>query len=313
MSTAIVLVAAVASIGVGLVVYGLVRGQQLAGSAESVRASYRTLADVREQLRRRFEPTGTPSWIQEEVKISRLQKDLVSADIELRPYEFRILQGLSALLLAVLALLRFGINPAILVFAAAGYITPYLLLRNRRGHRLRQFDAGLPQAMDLIASSMKAGQSVAQSLSAVTDNGRPPLSDEFMLARREIELGASLDSALNNMVKRIGSADLKLMVMVITIQRSIGGDLPAILITLADTMRQRAEMRAEIMAATAQSRATSLIITLLPIVAAAILYFIVPDYFRPIFYNPVGWVILVTAAFLLFVGNVITRRLTAIA
>jgi tight adherence protein B len=78
-------------------------------------------------------------------------------------------------------------------------------------------------------------------------------------------------------------------------------------------MRQRAEMRAEIMAATAQSRATSLIITLLPIVAAAILYFIVPDYFRPIFYNPVGWVILVIAAFLLFVGNVITRRLTAIA
>jgi tight adherence protein B len=147
----------------------------------------------------------------------------------------------------------------------------------------------------------------------VTDNARPPLSDEFSLARREIELGASLDSALNNMVKRIGSADLKLMVMVITIQRSIGGDLPAILITLADTMRQRAEMRAEILAATAQSRATSLIITLLPIVAAVFLYFVVPDYFRPIFYNPIGWAILIVAAFLLFVGNIITRRLTTIS
>ena len=199
------------------------------------------------------------------------------------------------------------------LFAAIGYILPYMFLRNRRGHRLRQFDVGLPQAMDLIANSMKAGQSVAQSLNAVTDNARPPLSDEFKLARREIELGASLDSALNNMVKRIGSADLKLMVMVITIQRSIGGDLPAILITLADTMRQRAEMRAEILAATAQSRATSLIITLLPIVAAVFLYFVVPDYFRPIFYNPIGWAILILAAFLLFVGNVITRRLTTIS
>ena len=167
--------------------------------------------------------------------------------------------------------------------------------------------------MELIANSMKAGQSVAQSLTAVTDNAGPPVSDEFALARREIELGASLESALNNMVKRIGSNDLRLMVMVITIQRSVGGDLPAILVTLADTMRQREEMRAEIMAATAQSRATALIITLLPIVAALLMYFIVRDYFRPMLTNPIGWVMLVLAGFLLFVGNVIIRRLTSIA
>src|SRR5438309_2005164 len=99
--------------------------------------------------------------------------------------------------------------------------------------------AALPRTMELIANSMKAGQSVAQSLSAVTDNADPPVSDEFALARREIELGASVDSALNNMVKRIGSNDLRLMVMVITIQRSVGGDLSAILTTLAATMPQR--------------------------------------------------------------------------
>src|SRR5256886_5708100 len=129
---------------------------------------------------------------------------------------------------------------------------------------------------------LKKKQSVAQSLSAVTDNADPPVSDEFALARREIELGASVDSALNNMVTRIGSNDLRLMVMVITIQRSVGGDLPAILTTLADTMRQREEMRAEILAATAQSRASSLIITLLPIVAPGLLSFPGPGYFRPI-------------------------------
>ena len=199
------------------------------------------------------------------------------------------------------------------MLAAIGYLLPALYLRNRRGHRLRQFDGGLPRAMELIANSMKAGQSVAQSLTAVTDNAGPPVSDEFALARREIELGASLESALNNMVKRIGSNDLRLMVMVITIQRSVGGDLPAILITLADTMRQREEMRSEIMAATAQSRATALIITLLPIVAALLLYFIVRDYFRPMLVNPIGWVMLTLAGFLLFVGNLIIRRLTAIA
>src|SRR6266566_28445 len=280
MGTAIIVVAVAAAIGVGLVVYGTLRSQQPAGPEEQT---------------------------------SKLQRDLVSADFELRPYEFRIIQAGAALLLAVVGLLRFGVGAEFLILAALGYVLPSLYLRNRRGHRLRQFDAGLPRAMELIANSMKAGQSVAQSLSAVTDNAGPPVADEFALARREIELGASIESAMNNMVKRIGSNDLRLMVMVITIQRSVGGDLPAILVTLADTMRQREEMRAEINAATAQSRATALIITLLPIVAALALYFIVRDYFRPMLVNPLGWFMLGLAALLLFVGNLIIRRLTAIA
>src|SRR5256712_4607672 len=313
MGTAIILVAAAAAIGVGLVVYGTVRAQQPAGSEEQVRASYRTLADVREQLRRRFESTGTPSWIASEQRTSRLQRDLVSADIELRPYEFRLIQLAIAVLFGIIGLLRFGIGAEFLVLAVIGYVLPSLYLRNRRGRRLRLFDAGLPRAMALIATSLKAGQSVAQSLPSVTDNAAAPVSDEFALARREIELGASVDSALNNMVKRIGSADLRLMVMVITIQRSVGGDLPAILATLADTMRQREEMRAEILAPTAQSRASALIITLLPIAAALLLYFFVQDYFRPMLTNPIGWVMLVFAGFLLFLGNAIIPRLTAIA
>ena len=312
MGTAIILVAAAAAIGVGLVVYGTVRAQQPAGSEEQVRASYRTLADVREQLRRRFESTGTPSWIASEQRASSLQRDLISADIELRPYEFRLIQLGFAVLFGIIGLLRFGVGAEFLVLAVIGYVLPALYLRNRRGRRLRKFDAGLPRAMELIANSMKAGQSVAQSLAAVTDNAAPPVSDEFALARREIELGASVDSALNNMVKRIGSSDLRLMVMVITIQRSVGGDLPAILTTLADTMRQREEMRAEILAATAQSRATALIITLLPIAAALLLYFVVQDYFRPMLVNPLGWFMLAVAGLLLFVGNLIIRRLTAI-
>ncbi|TMC52006.1 MAG: hypothetical protein E6J20_14085 [Chloroflexi bacterium] len=313
MSTAIVLVAVAAALGVGLVVFGTVRSQQSSAPEDSVRATYRTLADVREQLRRRFESTGTPVWIASEQVPSRLRRDLVSADIELRPYEFRLIQAGFAVVFAIVGLLRFGLGIEFVVLAAIGYLLPALYLRNRRGHRLRQFNSGLPRAMELIANSMKAGQSVAQSLGAVTDNAGPPVSDEFALARREIELGASIESAMNNMVKRIGSNDLRLMVMVITIQRSIGGDLPAILATLADTMRQREEMRAEVMAATAQSRASAVIITLLPIVAAVLLYFVVSDYFRPMLVNPLGWVMLGLAAVLLFVGNLIIRRLTAIS
>lgn len=310
--TLIILVAATAAIGVGLVVYGVISRGRAAESGPNAPITTRTLADVREQLRRRFEPTGSPTWIATNQKVSALSADLASADLQLRPYEFRMLQAGSAVVFTLIALLRFGISVPVLVFAVIGFAAPALYLRNRRGHRLAQFDAGLPRAMELMANSMKAGQSISQSLRAVVDNAGPPVSDEFGLARREIELGASIESALGNMVKRIGSSDLRLMVMVITIQHSVGGDLPAILTTLSDTMKQRSEMRAEVLASTAQSRASALIITLLPIVAAVGLYFLVPDYFRPMFLSPVGWFILALAAFMLAVGNVLIRRLTAI-
>jgi tight adherence protein B len=316
MQLIIVAVAVAAAAGVALVMYGIVNRNQVAARADvnqSVRVTYRTLADVREQLRRRFEPTGTPVWIAANQNANPLAADLASADLQLRPYEFRLVQVAVALALVLIAFLRFGVSVAVPVLGVIGYVLPALYLRNRRGRRLRTFEAGLPRAMELIANSMKAGQSVAQSLSAVTENAGPPLSEEFGLARREIELGASVDSALTNMVKRMGSTDLRLVVMVITIQHSVGGDLPAILTTLADTMRQRAEMREEILAATAQSRASSLIITLLPVGAAALLYFLVPDYFRPMFANPLGWVMIGVSAGLLVIGNVIIRRITKIA
>jgi Flp pilus assembly protein TadB len=312
----IVLVAIAAATGVAMVMYGIVtrdRAVAIANIGPSARVTYRTLADVREQLRRRFEPTGTPVWIAANQNTNPLAADLASADLQLRPYEFRLLQGAVALSFALIAFLRFGVSIAVPVLAVIGYVLPALYLRNRRGRRLSKFEAGLPRAMELIANSMKAGQSVAQSLSAVTENAAPPLSEEFGLARREVELGASVESALTNMVKRMGSTDLRLVVMVITIQHAVGGDLPAILTTLADTMRQRAEMRAEVLAATAQSRASSLIITLLPVAAATFLYFLVPDYFRPMFVNPLGWVMLGIAAAFLVIGNVIIRRITKIA
>ncbi|HZK74088.1 MAG TPA: type II secretion system F family protein [Clostridia bacterium] len=309
-------VAVAAAAGVALVVYGIVTREQPVAMTDvgpGARVTYRTLADVREQLRRRFEPSGTPVWIAANQNANPLAADLASADLQLRPYEFRLLQAGVALAFMLLGFLRFGVSIAVPVLGVIGYVAPALYLRNRRGRRLLKFEAGLPRGMELIANSMKAGQSVAQALSAVTDNAEPPLSEEFALASREIELGASVDSALSNMVKRMGSTDLRLVVMVITIQHSVGGDLPAILTTLADTMRQRAEMREEVLAATAQSRASSLIITLLPVAAAAGLYFLVPEYFRPMFVNPLGWVMIGISAGLLVIGNVIIRRITKIA
>src|ERR1700716_1706816 len=133
----VIFVAAGAAIGVGLVVYGLVAGARQAASAgPTARVTYRTLADVREQLRRRFEPTGAPVWIAADQKTNSLAPHLASADLHLRTYEFRLVQAASALLFAVVAALRFGISIPLLVLAVIGFALPALYLRNRRGRRL---------------------------------------------------------------------------------------------------------------------------------------------------------------------------------
>src|SRR6476659_615008 len=103
----IVIVAVAAAVGVALVMYGIVSRDQVVATASfgrSERVTYRTLADVREQLRRRFEPTGTPVWIAANQNANALAADLASADLQLRPYEFRLLQGGVALAFALLAL-----------------------------------------------------------------------------------------------------------------------------------------------------------------------------------------------------------------
>src|ERR1700719_4919692 len=99
------LVAVGAAIGVALVVFGIMRRDTEGAVLDTgvpARVTYRTLADVREQLRRRFEPSGAPVWIAGQ-NPNALARDLASADFQLRPYEFRLLQIASALLLALFA------------------------------------------------------------------------------------------------------------------------------------------------------------------------------------------------------------------
>src|SRR5260370_23327419 len=126
-------------------------GRAETGGAPSARVTYRTLADVREQLRRRFEPTGAPVWIATSQRANSLAADLASADLQLRPYEFRLVQAASALVFALVALLRFGIAIPVVILAIIGFALPALYLRNRRVHRLA-LCASRPLAAHLVMS-----------------------------------------------------------------------------------------------------------------------------------------------------------------
>jgi tight adherence protein B len=127
---------------------------------------------------------------------------------------------------------------------------------------------------------------------------------------REVKLGTSTAQALANMVRRVGSEDLDLIVTAITIQSSVGGNLARILDGISHTIRHRVQMKAQISALTAQMRASGWIITLLPFIVAGILEIITPTYFSVMFSDPAGRTLLVLAGISIFMGNYFVRQIT---
>ena len=239
-----------------------------------------------------------------------IAEHLARADLKLRTSEFVMIQVGFLAAGALLALWRFGLAPQFVLAAVIAYLIPMRYVKWRQGRRLKAFNSRLPDTVSLLSNAMKAGLSLPQAIEAVANNASPPISDELSRVIREMKLGSATPAALANMVRRVGSEDLDLIVTAIGIQSSVGGNLARILDGISHTIRQRIQIKSQIGAMTAQMRASGWIITLLPFIVAAVLNIITPSYFRVMFTEPAGRVLLVLAGVSIFIGNVFVRRIT---
>jgi tight adherence protein B len=137
-----------------------------------------------------------------------------------------------------------------------------------------------------LANSLRAGSSFLQGIELVTREARPPISEEFERVVREMQLGMALIPALNNLVRRVASEDLELMVTAIQIQSQVGGNLATVLDSIAFTIRERIRIVGEINTLTAMQRYSGYVITLLPVGLAGILFVISPSYISAMFESP---------------------------
>jgi tight adherence protein B len=238
-------------------------------------------------------------------------EQLQRADLKLRTSEYFMIQLGSTAFFALIAMLRWGFIQAIIA-AVVGYLVPGVYVKYRVNQRLRAFNGQLGDTLTLLSNAIKAGYSFAQAIDTVAKNAVPPIGDEFARAVREMNLGGSPDEALQNITKRVASPDFDLVATAYSIHRTVGGNLAEILDNIAYTIRERVRIKGEIATLTAQARASGTLITFLPIVLAAFMYFVTPTYFRPMFQNFVGWALIVLGAFMIFVGNLIIRRVVAI-
>ncbi|HKW72912.1 MAG TPA: type II secretion system F family protein [Candidatus Dormibacteraeota bacterium] len=241
-----------------------------------------------------------------------LAEHLGRADLKLRTSEFVMIQVGFLVVGVLLGLVRFGFAPQFVVAGVGAYLLPMRFVRYRQGRRLKAFNGRLPDTLSLLSNALKAGLSLPQAVEAVARNAAPPVSDELHRAIKEMNLGTPTPQALGNIVRRIGSEDLDLIVTAISIQSTVGGNLARILDGISHTIRQRVQMKAQISAMTAQMRASGWIITLLPFIVAGVLDVITPSYFRIMFTAPLGRVMLGLATISIFVGNVFIRRITSL-
>jgi tight adherence protein B len=182
-------------------------------------------------------------------------------------------------------------------------------VRYRQGQRLKALNRQLPDTLSLLSNALKAGLSLPQAMDTTARNTVAPIADELSRVIREVNIGSATERALANMVRRTGSEDLDLIVTAITIQATVGGNLARILDSISHTIRQRIQIKGQISAMTAQARASGWVVTLLPVIVAAILYFITPTYFRPMFSDRVGLGLLFVAAVSVAVGNIFIKRI----
>jgi len=315
--------------GVFLLFVGLSQMRRAAGGSEDFQARLaaygvttagsQTLppaTGLRDTLNRLFQPAadrvgrgnvkkGKPS----------VAEQLNRADLKLRTSEYFMIQLGSTVFFMLVGLLRFGFPGGVIQIVGLGifgYLLPGIYVKYRVGRRLRAFNGQLGDTLTLLSNALKAGYSFAQAIDTVAKNAVPPIAEEFARAVREMNLGGSPDEALQNITKRIASADFDLVATAYSIHRTVGGNLAEILDNIAYTIRERVRIKGEIATLTAQARASGTLITFLPIVLATFMYFVTPTYFRPMFENFIGWILIAIGAFMIFVGNLIIRRVVAI-
>ena len=255
----------------------------------------------------------------------QLARDLARADLTLRPIEYLITRvlviiGVVALFLALgVTLLPTLANPLVLIVAAViGYLLPRIYVGRRQQARLNAFNAGLADTITLLANALRLGSSLMQGMELVMRETDPPISTEFGRVIREVNLGLTTEQALNNMVRRVRSNDLELMVTAIAIQYQVGGNLAEILDTISYTIRERVRIKGEIRALTAMQRASGYVVGLLPIVLLAVILVISPEFmgamFGPpiVFGLPMGEIMLAMGGIFMLIGFYFIRRIVDI-
>lgn len=244
----------------------------------------------------------------------RMSTDLARANLKLTVAEFALLSVgavIAGALVGAFLVRQLWIIGAV-GGALLGFIIPRLFLKIRQTRRLNAFNDQLGDTITLLANSLRSGYSLMQSMEMVSRELAPPASEEFARLTREIGLGLSTQEALSNLLRRITSEDLDMMVTAINIHHEVGGNLAEILDTIGHTIRERVRIKGEIRTLTAMARYSGYIVSILPVAVAGLLFVMNADYMSQLWEDACGVQMIVASAAGMGLGWIIIRRVVNI-
>ena len=196
----------------------------------------------------------------------RIARRLEAAGSHVKAAEWLLLHLGIVIVAGVLGLLIGGGSILVgAIFLVLGAVLPWVWLGYRKSRRFKAFNAALPDTLQLMAGSLQAGLSLAQSVDTIVREGTEPVASEFKRVLVETRLGVSLEDALEGIGDRFQSKDFGWVVMAIKIQREVGGNLAELLNTVADTMRERQYIRRQVAALAAEGKLSAWVLSALPV------------------------------------------------
>jgi len=245
---------------------------------------------------------------------ARLSTQLARADLKLTVGEYLALLVIAILAGGGIGYVTSGQSPIFAILGAvAGYIVPGIYMGAMQSRRLNRFNDQLGDTINLLVNGLRSGYSILQAMEAVARELPPPVSHEFDRVIKEVQLGLTMEQALQNMLRRVKSDDLDLVVTAINVQREVGGNLAEILEVISHTIRERVRIKGEIRVLTAQGMLTGYVISGLPIAITLLLYLLNRQYISRLWTSGTcGWIMIAAGLILIVSGFLIIQKIVRI-
>ena len=206
----------------------------------------------------------------------------------------------------------YGLPPliALLLVAPMAAMFPLVAFRHMRKRRHKLFGLQLPEALELITRSLKAGHPVPVAISMVAREMADPIGTEFGVVSDEVTYGSDLVSALHAMHERVGHEDLPLFVTAVSIQNTSGGNLREILDGLSGVIRERGKLKRKVRAISTEGRMSAYILTAVPAMLFAGIMLFMPQFYRTVWGEPLTWYLVGGSIAWLLLGNAMMFKMS---
>ena len=193
-----------------------------------------------------------------------------------------------------------------------GFLAPRIYIGMQRNKRLKNFNGQLGDSLNLMVNSLRAGYSTMQALESISSEMPPPISEEFGRVVLELQLGVDFDTAMQNMMRRVPSADMDLIVTAMSVQREVGGNLAEVLDSISETIRERVRIKGEIKSMTSQGRITGTLVTMLPFAVVGFIALVNPSYVGLLIEDSCGWIMIGVSLVMIGLGYFAMNKIVSI-